>query len=126
MIFEGFARKNTMDVQEALAGHQAGRLVLVDVREGSERARGFAPGSWHLPLSELRHRVGDLPSDRPVAFICQSGRRSAMAATAARRAGLDAHDVSGGMTAWEQQGLAISTTRRHRDRRVPPPGGRRR
>jgi rhodanese-related sulfurtransferase len=41
-------------------------------------------------------------------------RRSAMAATAARRAGLDAHNVSGGMTAWEQQGLDTSTPGRTR------------
>jgi hypothetical protein len=39
MGFNGFKRKNTMDVVEALAGHRAGRLVLVDVREDSERDR---------------------------------------------------------------------------------------
>jgi len=109
MAFNGFKRKNTMDVIEASAGQEAGRLVLVDVREDSERARGFAPGSRHLPLGQLKQRLGELPIDRPVAFICQSGRRSAMAATAARRSGLDAHNVSGGMTAWEQQGLDTST-----------------
>jgi rhodanese-related sulfurtransferase len=104
-----FRRRNehAMDVAEALAGHQAGRLVLVDVREDSERARGFAPGSRHLPLGELKQRLAELPAGRPVAFICQSGRRSAMAATAARRAGLDAHNVEGGMNAWERQRLDI-------------------
>ena len=114
MVFNGFKRKHTMDVVEALAGHTAGRLVLVDVREDSERAQGFPPGSRHLPLGQLEQRLGDLPTDRPVAFICQSGRRSAMAATAARRAGLDAHNVAGGMTAWEQQGLDTTTTGRTR------------
>jgi rhodanese-related sulfurtransferase len=109
-----FKRKHTMDVLEALAGHRAGRLVLVDVREDSERARGFVPGSRHLPLLQLKQRLAELPSDRPVAFICQRGRRSAMAATAARRAGLDAHNVSGGMTAWHQQGLDTTTPRRTR------------
>ena len=103
-----------MDVAEAASGHGAGRLVLVDVREDSERAQGFAPGSLHVPLGQLEQRLGELPTDRPVAFICQSGRRSAMAAAAARRAGLDAHNVSGGMTAWEQQGLNTDTTERTR------------
>ncbi len=105
MVFNGFMRKHTMDVVEALTSQEAGRLVLVDVREDSERTRGFAPGSRHLPLGQLKERLGELPTDRPVAFICQSGRRSAMAVTAARRAGLDAHNVSGGMTAWTRQGL---------------------
>ena len=111
-MFNGFRRKNTMDVVEALAGHEARRLVLVDVREDAERARGFAPGSQHLPLGELKQRLGELPTDRPVAFICQSGRRSAMAAAAARRAGLDARNVSGGMTAWERRGLDVDTDER--------------
>jgi rhodanese-related sulfurtransferase len=109
-----FKRSNTIDVVEALAGQQAGRLVLVDVREDSERARGFAPRSRHLPLGQLEQRLGELPSDRPVAFICQSGRRSAMAATAARRAGVDAHNVSGGMIAWERHGLDTTTAGRTR------------
>ena len=104
------SRRNTIDVVEAHAGHRAGRLVLVDVREPGERARGFAAGSQHLPLTQLKQRLGELPTDRPVAFICQSGRRSAMATTAARRAGLDAHNVRGGMVAWQRSGL--DTTRR--------------
>jgi rhodanese-related sulfurtransferase len=109
-----FKRTNTIDVVEALAGQQAGRLILVDVREDAERSRGFAPGSRHLPLGQLKQRVGELPTDRPVAFICQSGRRSAMAATAARRAGLDAHNVAGGMIAWERHGLETTIPGRPR------------
>ena len=100
-----------MDVAEALAAQKADRLVLVDVRQHAERAHGFAPGSLHMPLGELKQRLGELPTDRPVAFICHSGRRSAMAATAARRAGLDARNVSGGMSAWQRQGLDTTTPR---------------
>jgi rhodanese-related sulfurtransferase len=99
--------------QGALVGGSVAE-VLVDVREDSERARGFPPGSRHLPLLQLKQRLAELPSDRPVAFICESGRRSAIAATAARRAGLDAHNVSGGMTAWHQQGLDTTTPGRTR------------
>ena len=101
--------KRTLDVAEAADAQRAGRLVLVDVREDRERAQGFAPGSVHLPLGQLPDRVGDLPADRPLAFICQSGRRSAMAAAAARRAGFEVHNVSGGMNAWQRQGLTIET-----------------
>lgn len=104
MLFRG---KHTMNVVEARAEQRTGRLVLVDVREHHERARGFAPGSRHLPLGQLKQRLGELPADRPVAFICQTGRRSAMAATAARRAGLDASNVAGGMSAWELHDLEI-------------------
>jgi len=100
-------RRNSIDVVEALAGQRAGRLVIVDVREARERARGFVSGSEHVPLGQLKHRLGELPKDCPVAFICQSGRRSALAATAARRAGVDARNVAGGMNAWERKGLEL-------------------
>ena len=102
-----------MDVAKAEAGQRTGRLVLVDVREDVERAQGFAPGSLHLPLGYLQNRLGELPTDRPLAFVCQSGGRSAVATSTARRAGLDAHNVSGGMTAWQQQGLAVTTDERN-------------
>jgi rhodanese-related sulfurtransferase len=113
MRFTGFKHSNAMDVVEARAGHRAGRLILVDVREHSERARGFAPGSRHLPLAQLKARMDELPADRPIAFICQSGRRSALATTAARRAGLNAHNVAGGMSTWERQGLEVEGEGRH-------------
>jgi rhodanese-related sulfurtransferase len=111
-----FTRKKTkkMSPAEAAQAARSGALVLVDVREAGERARGYAPGSRHLPLGELKARLGELPTDRPVAFVCQSGRRSAMATTAAGRAGLDARNVEGGMTAWERVGLDMKRSSAHR------------
>jgi rhodanese-related sulfurtransferase len=64
--------KQTMDVLDALAGHRAGQLLLVDVREDSERANDSAPGSRHLPLAQLKQRLNELPTDHPDAFIYHS------------------------------------------------------
>ena len=97
------SRKHTMDLSTTLLELQAGRLELYDVREGHERAENFVPASCHLPLAQVKARLGELPRDKPVAFICQTGRRSAMATATARRAGYDAHNVRGGMTAWVQE-----------------------
>jgi len=101
------AGRHTIEVADTVLAMGTGRLLLVDVRDDSERARGFAPGSQHLPLSELKQRLAGLPNDRPIAFVCESGRRSALATTAALRAGLDARNVRGGMAAWRRQGLDI-------------------
>ena len=100
-------RRHRLDVVEALAGHVAGRLLLIDVRERVEWLRGYAPGSLHVPFGELHRRLCELPSEQPIAFVCQTGRRSSIAATAARRAGLDARTVTGGMDAWERRGFAL-------------------
>ncbi len=100
-------RGDAIDVAQAATEHRAGRLILVDVRERDERAQGHVRGSRHIPLRELEHNLDELPKHRPLAFICQSGRRSAIATTVARRAGLDAHNIRGGMNAWQRVGLHI-------------------
>ena len=96
------SRKRALDLSTTLLEMRAGRLVLYDVREGNERAESFVPGSLHLPLGQVKARLGELPRDKPVAFICRTGRRSAMATATARRAGYDAHNVKGGMTAYDR------------------------
>jgi rhodanese-related sulfurtransferase len=92
---------------QAAEAARRGELVLVDVRDDAERAGGFPPGSLHLPLDQLGGRLGELPTDRPVAFVCRSGRRSAIATAEARDAGIDARNVEGGMGAWRCCGLEV-------------------
>ncbi len=91
---------HALDVAGARRAMRSGRLVLFDVRERHERDRDPLPGTRSLPLSELAHRLGELPDDRPIAFICQTGRRSAVATIVARTAGIDARNVMGGVAAW--------------------------
>lgn len=83
-------------------------LVLVDLRDGSERARrGVIPGSLHLPYAELASALApggslrEAASGKRVVFYCAYGERSAMAVEAAREAGLEsAAHLKGGMAAW--------------------------
>jgi rhodanese-related sulfurtransferase len=98
MVFR--RRRHSLDPADAVEALNAGRLVLFDVREGRERALRFVPGSKHLPLGQVKARLHELPRDVPVAFICETGRRSALATTTARRHGYDARNVKGGMSAW--------------------------
>ncbi len=85
-------------------------VVMVDVREASERARiGRIPGSLHAPYAELRTHLapGGLLHElaqaggRRLFFYCAFGERSAMAVRAAQAAGLaDSAHLLGGMQAW--------------------------
>jgi rhodanese-related sulfurtransferase len=80
----------------------------VDVREVEEWDAGHVVGARHIPLSQLAHRLHELPWDRDLLFICRSGNRSGMAATVARCAGFDrVGNVSGGMLAWVEAGLPV-------------------
>jgi len=83
------------------------RAELIDVREPYEREAGHIPGSRHVELSTLADSAHDLPLDRPLVFQCRVGARSAQAAFAFRRAGFDAHNLDGGIVAWEQAGLPV-------------------
>jgi len=56
-------------------------VKIVDVRARSEWDAGHLPSALHIPLGYLVERLGDLPRDQPVIVYCQSGARSAIAAS---------------------------------------------
>jgi rhodanese-related sulfurtransferase len=87
-----------------------GDAVVVDVREASEYRPGHVPGAANLPLSVLSARMTELPTDRPVYVICQSGGRSAQATALMRARGIDATSVTGGTGAWMAAGRPVETT----------------
>ena len=87
----------------------AGDALVVDVREDEEYRPGHVPGARNLPLSTLPGRVGELPRDRRIYVICQSGRRSAQATTLMRTAGIDAANVAGGTGGWIAAGRPVET-----------------
>lgn len=93
----------TVDV-EAAATRRRG-VLLLDVREADEWRSGHAPGAVHVPLGQLD--PARLPEADTVYVICRSGNRSAMATQVLLAAGVDAHNVAGGMGAWARAGLPV-------------------
>ena len=102
-----FRRTNSLAPNEAAAALRRGELQLVDVRESAELAEALVDGATHIPLAQLPTRLGELDRSRPVAFLCRSGSRSAMATRAAAKAGMDAANVRGGILAWTRDGLPL-------------------
>jgi glyoxylase-like metal-dependent hydrolase (beta-lactamase superfamily II)/rhodanese-related sulfurtransferase len=89
-------------------------ILLVDLREASERAKhGTISGALHAPypgINESLQPGGMLrevaaATGRRVVFFCAFGERSAMAVKAAKNAGLanTAH-IEGGIDAWKKVG----------------------
>jgi rhodanese-related sulfurtransferase len=77
--------------------------AVVDVREAGEFASGHIPGAINLPLS--RFDPEELPTDKPVVLVCQSGGRSAKALQRALAAGIsNICHYRPGTTGWRAQG----------------------
>jgi len=97
---------NVRDVHDRLS-----EIQLVDVREPYEWEAGRVDGAVHIPVNAIMSGAGsDLDKDKPVAVICRTGNRSELATMMLQARGYDAHNVEGGMEAWEAAGLPFEAT----------------
>ncbi|MBM3885265.1 MAG: MBL fold metallo-hydrolase [Gemmatimonadetes bacterium] len=86
----------------------ADAVTLIDVRNQSEWAAGHLPTARHIPLGHLAERLAEIPRDRPIAVQCQSGARSAIAASHLQRLGLPAvYNLLGGFQRWAAEGYEV-------------------
>ena len=84
-------------------------MLLVDVRNDDEVARGVIPGALHIQLSMLPLQYDKLLSANTVIFYCHSGVRSAHAADFAVNKGVkDVFNLSGGVLAWAKAGYTLT------------------
>jgi hydroxyacylglutathione hydrolase len=84
-------------------------LQVLDVRERAEFDAGHIPESVNTPYHDVREVPDGIDPDGPVAVICSSGQRSAVAASLLSRLGLKGvvHVADGGVGTWERQGHPI-------------------
>ena len=93
--------------QEVSRLRDEGEIQLIDVREVHEHEAGRIAGDRLIVLSNLSAEAHTIDQSRPVVFYCRSGARSAMATQAFSEAGFDAHNMAGGLLAWDQAGLPL-------------------
>ncbi len=67
-----------ISVEQTREGLDAGRMVLVDIREAEELAIASIDGALWIPMGELGARINEVDTgeDMTVALICHTGRRS--------------------------------------------------
>jgi glyoxylase-like metal-dependent hydrolase (beta-lactamase superfamily II)/rhodanese-related sulfurtransferase len=98
------ARMTVPELHERRDGVQ-----VLDVRERDEWDAGHIPGSVHVPYHDLHAIPDGIDPTRPVAAICGSGQRSAVAASMLKRLGARdvIHVVDGGVPRWQREGWPI-------------------
>jgi NADPH-dependent 2,4-dienoyl-CoA reductase/sulfur reductase-like enzyme/rhodanese-related sulfurtransferase len=79
----------------------AAGAVLLDVRTTAEYSAGAIPGARHIPVDELRARLGELPPERPVVLYCQVGLRGHTASRILSQHGFAVTNLDGGRLTWQ-------------------------
>ena len=102
-----FAADDVVSLDAARAELEAGRAVLIDIREPREHATGVAAGARLLPMSQIGQRIAEIPTDpaTPVLLICNTQNRSSRTLQALRQRGYGhVRFVQGGMSEWAKRG----------------------
>ena len=73
-----------------------GSVTLLDARTAVEYRRGHIDGFVNIPVDELRERLDEIETGKPVYVICQSGLRSYIACRILAGNGFDCYNFSGG------------------------------
>ena len=84
--------------------------MLVDVRERAEVARTAfdVPALVNIPLSELEQRWSELPRDRELVLVCESGVRSLKATYFLQFHGFtQVSNMDGGLLKWMRKGFPV-------------------
>ena len=102
---------------EQVAGELAGDVVLVDLREPTETAKGIIPGAVAAPRGMLEfhadptspYHLDELDPGRRTILYCASGGRSALAARTLEELGYaDVAHLEGGFNTWVEQGRPVT------------------
>lgn len=103
---DGMSPKDFKKKMEATTNPQ-----LVDVRTADEFAGGYIPGAKNIDWNSdgFETKIAKLDKSKPTFVYCHSGKRSAAAAKKMKKMGFtQVHELSGGITGWEAEGLPLT------------------
>lgn len=101
----GYIEIEPMELQKLLDSQN---ILLVDVRNDDEAARGIIPGAHHIPLHLIPLKVDELGGEQPLVFYCHSGIRSAQAGAFMSSKGRgNIYNLHGGILAWGKADLPL-------------------
>lgn len=102
-ISKGYLKQFFWDELDTLP--MDGSAVLLDTRTKEEFDGGHIDGFLNIPVDELRERLGELETGKPVYVICQSGLRSYIACRILMQHGFDCRNFSGGYRLYQTVAL---------------------
>ena len=86
------------------------KVTLVDVRTSDEYSLGSIPGALNIPLDDLRSRMVEIPTDRPVWLFCGVGLRGYLASNILKGNGYkEVRNLIGGLKTYKTAIAKIET-----------------
>ncbi len=85
--------------------------LLLDLRSSSEFSSGHIVGSHNVEPKNILEKINSLKTskERPIILVCRTGSSSSSAGKELKKVGFqDINVMSGGMMAWQSQGLPLS------------------
>ena len=79
-------------------------LIVIDVREREDVAKGTIPGAVNVPRGVLEHNIDQVTTDKDKKLVlyCGGGSRSALAAASLKKMGFkNAISLAGGYRGWK-------------------------
>jgi rhodanese-related sulfurtransferase len=103
-------------LQQARIEHEAGRALLIDIRETREHQSGVVQGALLLPMSQLPQKQTLIPKnpEQPVLLICNTQNRSKSSLAKLKEQGYqNIKYVDGGMSEWASKGWPMVKPTQH-------------
>ena len=110
------AKQNISEISPAAAQAEvdAGKAILIDVREETDWSEGHAKGAKHLARGAIELEIEDEIPDpnQQIICYCGGGSRSALVAESLQKMGYqNVRSIAGGFRAWSDAGLPTETSR---------------
>jgi rhodanese-related sulfurtransferase len=105
---QGVKETNVPDVKRRIAAGE--KMILVDVREDNEWAKGHLPGAVHMGRGVIERDIEQSVPDTGAKMIlyCGGGFRSALVADNLQKMGYtNVESMDGGWRAWNEAGLPV-------------------
>ena len=117
LLDASFKKFATISPLLAVAKMNDDNVVIIDVREPDEFAKGHIEGAISKPLSTLTDQLTSLDKHKKATILisCQNGTRSAAAGKILAKAGFEQVSViTGGMQSWQEDyKLPIKISTKH-------------
>lgn len=111
LVKDAKTRIKEEDFRETKKKMDAGeKMVVVDVREDNEWARGHIPGAVHLGKGVIERDIEKAIPDKetPLVLYCGGGFRSALAADNLQKMGYrNVISMDGGWRGWTESGFPV-------------------